>query len=248
MARFDGKVAVVTGGNSGIGLAVAKGFAREGASVVITGRDEAALKSAAKEIGEGTLAVKADATRMADLDALMAQVKSRHGRIDALFVNAGIGKFVPFEQVTEAFYDEIMNINVKGVFFTVQKALPLLGPGSAVVLNASINAQLGMPGTTVYGPSKAAVVNMAKTMSADLIPRGIRVNSISPGPIESSLLTRLGMPDEQLKQTKEWIRGQVPMKRFGTGDEIAEAVLHLCSPGAGFTTGADLVIDGGMTL
>jgi len=248
MGRFDGKVAVITGGNSGIGLAVAKALAREGASVVITGRDEAALKAAAKEIGAGTLAVRADATRMADLDALMAQVKSRHGRIDALFVNAGIGKFVPFEQVTEAFYDEIMNVNVKGVFFTVHKALPLLSPGSAVVLNGSINAHKGMPGTTVYGPSKAAVVNMARTMSADLVSRGIRVNSISPGPIESSLLTRLGMSDEQLKQTKEWILGQVPMKRFGTGDEISEAVLHLCSPGAGFTTGADLVIDGGMTL
>jgi NAD(P)-dependent dehydrogenase (short-subunit alcohol dehydrogenase family) len=248
MARFNGKVALVTGGSSGIGLAVAKAFAREGASVVITGRDEAALKSAAKEIGAGTLAVRADATRMGDLDALMAQVKSRHGKIDALFVNAGVGKFVPFEQVTEAFYDEIMNVNVKGVFFTVHKALPLLGPGSAVVLNASINAQLGMPGTTVYGASKAAVVNMAKTMSADLVPRGIRVNSISPGPIESALLSRVGMTDEQLKQTKDWIRGQVPMKRFGTGDEIAEAVLYLCSPGAAFTTGADLVVDGGMTL
>ncbi len=248
MARFDGKVAVVTGGNSGIGLAVAKAFAREGASVVITGRDEAALQSAAKEIGAGTLAVRADATRLAELDSLMSQVKSRHGRIDALFVNAGVGKFVPFEQVTEAFYDEIMGVNVKGVFFTVHKALPLLGPGSAVVLNASINAHKGMPGTTVYGASKAAVLNMARTMAADLVARGIRVNSISPGPIESALLSRLGMPDEQLRQTKDWIRGQVPMKRFGTGDEIAEAVLHLCSAGAGFTTGADLVIDGGMTL
>jgi NAD(P)-dependent dehydrogenase (short-subunit alcohol dehydrogenase family) len=248
MKRFEGKVAVVTGGNSGIGLATAKAFAREGASVVITGRDEATLKSAEKEIGGGAMAVKADVSRLSDLDALMDKVKSRFRKIDALFVNAGVGKFVPFDQVTEAFYDEIMNVNVKGVFFTVQKALPLMGPGSAVVLNASINAHKGMPGTTVYGPAKAAVHNMAKTMSADLVAKGIRVNSISPGPIESSLLKRLGMTDEQLKQTNEWIRGQVPLKRFGTGDEIAEAVLYLCSPSAGFTVGADLVIDGGMTL
>jgi NAD(P)-dependent dehydrogenase (short-subunit alcohol dehydrogenase family) len=248
MKRFDGKTAVITGGNSGIGLSVAKAFAREGASVVITGRDEASLSSAAKEIGGGALALRVDATKMSDLDALMAQVHSKFGKIDALFANAGVGKFVPFEQVTEAFYDEIMNVNVKGVFFTVQKALPLLGPGSAVVLNASINGHKGMPGTTVYGASKAAVLNMVRTMSADLVSRGIRVNSISPGPIESALLSRLGMPDEQLKQTKDWIRGQVPIKRFGTGEEIAEAVLYLCSPGAGFTIGADLVIDGGMTL
>jgi len=248
MNRFEGKVAVVTGGNSGIGLATAKAFAREGASVVISGRDEATLKSAEKEIGNGAMAVKADASRLGDLDALMDKVKSRFKKIDALFVNAGVGKFVPFEQVTEAFYDEIMNVNVKGVFFTVQKALPLMGPGSAVVLNASINAHKGMPGTTVYGPAKAAVKNMAKTMSADLVSKGIRVNSISPGPIESSLLKRLGMPDEQLKQTTDWIRSQVPLKRFGTGDEIAEAVLYLCSPAAGFTVGADLVIDGGMIL
>ena len=248
MNRFQGKVALVTGGNSGIGLATAQAFAREGASVVITGRDEATLDSAEKQIGMGTMAVKADVSRLSDLDALMGKVKSRFGRIDALFVNAGVGKFVPFDQVTEAFYDEIMNVNVKGVFFTVQKALPLMGSGSAVVLNASVNAHKGMPGTTVYGPAKAAVKNMAKTMSADLVSKGIRVNSISPGPIESSLLKRLGMPDEQLKQTKEWILGQVPLKRFGTGDEIAEAVLYLCSPAAGFTVGADLVIDGGMIL
>lgn len=248
MKRYEGKVAVVTGGNSGIGLATAKAFAREGAAVVITGRDEKTLKAAESEIGLGAMAVKADVSRMADLDALYAKIKAKHQKIDALFVNAGVGKFVPFDQVTESFYDEIMDINVKGVFFTVQKALPLLANGAGVVLNASINAHKGMPGTTVYGPAKAAVLNMARTMSADLVARGIRVNSISPGPIESSLLKRLDMPAEQLKQTTDWITSQVPMKRFGTGDEIAEAVLYLCSPQAGFTLGADLVIDGGMIL
>jgi len=248
MKRFEGKVAVVTGGNSGIGLATAKAFAREGASVVITGRDEASLRKAEKEIGGGTLAVRADASKLSDLDGLMEKVKARFKKIDALFVNAGVGKFVPFDQVTEAFYDEIMNVNVKGVFFTVQKALPLLGPGAGIVLNASINARKGMPGSSVYGASKAAVVNLAKTMSADLVSKGIRVNSISPGPVATAILSRLGLPEEKLKETEDWIRGQVPMNRFGTGDEIAEAVLYLCSPAAGFTIGADLVVDGGMTF
>lgn len=246
MGRFDGKIAMVTGGNSGIGLATARAFAREGAKVVVTGRDEASLKAAEREFG--ALAVKADVARLPDLDQAMAVVRERHGRIDALFVNAGVGKFVPFDQVTEAFYDELMAINLKGAFFTVQKALPLMGAGSAVVLNASINAHKGMAGTTVYGATKAAVVNLAKTMSADLIGRGIRVNSVSPGPVESAILSRLGMSDEQLKQTKEWIKGQVPLKRFARGEELAEAVLYLCSPAASYVVGTDLVVDGGMTL
>jgi len=138
----------------------------------------------------------------------MGRIKERFGRIDAMFVNAGAGKFVPFDQVTEAFYDELMAVNLKGLFFTVQKALPLMQPGSSVVLNASLNAHKGMPGTTVYGATKAAVVNLARTMSADLIPRGIRVNSVSPGPIESSLLKRLGMTQEQLQQTNDWIKSR----------------------------------------
>src|SRR5437868_263100 len=166
MKRFEGKVAVVTGGNSGIGLATAKAFARDGASVVVTGRDEASLKSAEREIGNGALALKADVSRLPEIDAAMAKIRERFKRIDALFVNAGVGRFVPFDQVTESFYDEIMNVNVKGVFFTVQKALPLLAPGAGIVLNASINDHKGMPGTTVYGASKASVLNMARTMSA----------------------------------------------------------------------------------
>src|SRR5262245_38208459 len=168
MKRFDGKVAVVTGGNSGIGLATAKAFAREGASIVITGRNEAALKNAEREIGGDVLAIQADASSMVELDAAMGKIRDRFRQIDLLFVNAGIAKLVPFDQVTEALFDETVAINLKGVFFTVHKALPLLRPGAAVVLNASINAHKGMPGTTVYGATKAAVVNLAKTMSADL--------------------------------------------------------------------------------
>jgi NAD(P)-dependent dehydrogenase (short-subunit alcohol dehydrogenase family) len=248
MKRFDGKVAVVTGGNSGIGLATAKAFAREGASVVITGRDEASLKNAEREIGGGTLVLRADVSQVAELDAAMGKIGERFKQIDALFVNAGIAKLVPFDQVTEAFFDETVAINLKGVFFTVHKALPLLLPGSAVVLNASINAHKGMPRTTVYGATKAAVVNLAKTMSADLASRGIRVNAISPGPVESALLGRGRMSEAELKETKDWIQSQVLIKRFAKPDEIAEAVLYLCSGASSFVVGSELVIDGGMTL
>jgi NAD(P)-dependent dehydrogenase (short-subunit alcohol dehydrogenase family) len=248
MDRFRGKVAVVTGGNSGIGLAAAKAFAREGAAVVITGRDEETLKAAGRDIGGGAIAIRADSSRMGDLDAVMSRIRKRFGKIDALFVNAGIGKFVPFDQVSEAFFDETVAVNLKGVFFTVQKSLPLMGPGSAVVLNASINAHKGMPGTTVYGATKAAVVNLAKTLSADLVERGIRVNAISPGPVESALLRRTGMSEEQLDQTREWIRNQVPLKRFARAEEIAGAVLFLCSGDSSYVVGAEIVIDGGMIL
>ena len=248
MKRFEGKVAMVTGGNSGIGLAAAKAFAREGAQVAVTGRDEGTLKNAEKEIGSGALAIRADAARIADLDAAMAKVRDQFKRIDALFVNAGIGKFVPIAEVTEAIFDEIVTINLKGAFFTVQKALPLMARGSAVVLNASINAHIGLPGTTVYGATKAAVVNMAKTMSADLAERGIRVNAVSPGPVEAPIFGRAGISSEQSRQTKEWLQNQTLVKRMGEPEEIAEAVLYLSSDVSSFVVGTELVIDGGMTI
>jgi len=248
MKRFEGKVAMVTGGNSGIGLAAAKAFAREGAQVAVTGRDEGTLKNAEKEIGSGALAIRADAARIADLDAAMAKVRDQFKKIDALFVNAGIGKFVPIAEVTEAMFDEIVTINLKGAFFTVQKALPLMARGSAVVLNASINAHIGLPGTTVYGATKAAVVNMAKTMSADLAERGIRVNAVSPGPVETPIFGRAGISSEQSRQTKEWLQNQTVVKRMGEPDEIAEAVLYLSSDVSSFVVGTELVIDGGMTI
>lgn len=244
--RFQGKVAVVTGGNSGIGLGVAKAYAQEGAQVAITGRNGKTLEIAAQEIGDGTLAIQSDVGKVAEIETAMKKIKERFGRIDALFVNAGVGKFVPLEEVTEAFFDETININLKGVFFTVQKAVPLMPKGSAILLNASINAHLGMPGSTVYGATKAAVVNMAKTLSADLLQKGIRVNAISPGPITSALLTRDGINGQKLQETKDWIRSQVPIKRFGTPEEIAAAVLYLTAPESAFVLGAELIVDGGM--
>ena len=214
--------------------------------MAITGRNEKTLEVAAKEIGDGTLAIQSDSGKVGEIEAAIQKINQRFGRIDALFVNAGVAKFVPFEEVTEQFFDETIGINMKGVFFTVQKAISLMSKGSAIVLNASINAHLGMPGTTVYGATKAAVINMAKTLSADLLQKGIRVNAISPGPITSALLARDGISQEKLQETKDWIQSQVPIKRFGTPEEIAAAVLYLTAPESAFVLGAELIIDGGM--
>ena len=192
--RFQGKVAVVTGGNSGIGLGVAKAYAQEGAQVAITGRNEKTLEAAAKEIGDGTLAIQSDAGKVAEIEAAMKKIKERFGRIDALFVNAGVAKLVPFEQVTEELFDETVDINMKGVFFTVQKAIPLMPKGSAIVLNASINAHLGMPGTTVYGATKAGVVNMAKTLSAESVGKRHSGECRQPGPDHLGASARDGIP------------------------------------------------------
>jgi NAD(P)-dependent dehydrogenase (short-subunit alcohol dehydrogenase family) len=243
--RFKGKVAVVTGGNSGIGLGTAKAYAREGASVAITGRDEKTLQAAAKEIGPGTLAIRSDAGKISDIESAIAKIRDKFGRIDALFVNAGAGKFIPIEEVTEAYFDDTFNVNVKGVLFLVQKALPLMRPGSAIVLNASINGHKAMPNSSVYAATKAAVISLAKNLSIELVERGIRVNSISPGPIETAILSR-NLSAEELKQTREYIMSKVPMKRFGQPDDIAAAVLYLTAPDSAYVIGTDLIVDGGM--
>jgi len=244
--RFTDKVAVVTGGNSGIGLATARAYAREGARVAITGRNDATLKSAQKELGQDALVLKADMSKVPEIATAIDRIKAKFGRIDALFVNAGVGRFVPFEEVTEQFFDETMATNLRGLFFTVQKAVPLLSRGAAVVLNASINAHLGMPGSTVYGASKAAVVNLAKTLSSDLLARGVRVNVVSPGPVATPIFDRMGLSEEQVRQTRDWITTQVPLKRFAQPDEIAAAVLYLSSDESRYVLGTELVVDGGM--
>jgi NAD(P)-dependent dehydrogenase (short-subunit alcohol dehydrogenase family) len=245
--KLKGKVAVITGGNSGIGLATAKEFVEQGAKVVISGRDQKTLSEVAKELGPDALAVRADVAKLADIDKLFAAVRAKYGRIDVLFVNAGIGKFSPLEDVTEELYDSILDVNLKGAFFTIQKALPLLADGASIVLNTSINAHIGMPNSSVYGASKAALLSLARTLSAELVGRNIRVNAISPGPVTTPIFGRLGLPAEVLEQTRQSIVAQVPMKRFGRPEEIAKTALFLASSDSSFLLGSEIVVDGGMS-
>ena len=247
MKKLDGKVAVVTGGNSGIGLATAREFQQQGAKVVITGRDQRTLDDAKQELGHDVLAVRSDTSRLADIDKLFAVVREKLGKIDVLFINAGVGKFVPMESVTEEFFDSIMDINFKGAYFTIQKALPLLNDNASIVLNASINAYIGMPNTSVYAASKAALITLARTLSAELVDRGIRVNVVSPGPVATPIFGKLGIAADALDEVVKNVQTQVPMKRFGRPEEIAKAVLFLASDDASFLLGTEIVADGGMS-
>jgi NAD(P)-dependent dehydrogenase (short-subunit alcohol dehydrogenase family) len=247
MGKLEGKVAVITGGNSGIGLATAKEFKEQGARVIITGRDQKTLDEAKREIGGDVLAVRSDASSLADIDKLFAAVKDKFGKIDVLFVNAGIGKFVPVEDVTEELFDSIMDINFKGAYFTIRTALPLLNDNASVILNGSIIAHIGMPNSSVYAASKAALLTLARTLSAELVGRGIRVNAISPGPIATPIFNRLGLPEEAIEETANNIREQVPMKRFGRPEEIAKTALFLASTDSSFLLGTEIIADGGMS-
>jgi len=247
MDKLKGKIAVITGGNSGIGLATAKEFAEQGAKIVVSGRDQKTLDEVAKQLGPDALVVRADVVKLADIEKLFAAVKRKFGRIDVLFVNAGIGKFSPFEAVTEEIYDSILDVNLKGAFFTIQGALPLLADGASIVLNTSINAHIGMPNSSVYSASKAALLSLARTLSAELVGRNIRVNAISPGPVTTPILGRLGLSAEALEQTRQNIVSQVPMKRFGRPEEIAKTALFLASSDSSFLLGTEIVADGGMS-
>lgn len=247
MGKLEGKVAVVTGGNSGIGLATAKEFAREGARLVITGRDERSLAEAAREIGGDVLALRSDAASLADIDALFGAVKKRYGRVDVLFVNAGVGQFASLEETDEALFDQIMDINFKGAYFTVKKALPLLSEGASVVLNTSVVAHVGFPNSSVYTTSKAALLSLVRTLSADLVGRGIRVNAVSPGPVETPIFGKMGLPAEAREATKDGFREQVPLRRFGRPEEIARAVLFLASSDSSFLVGTEILADGGVS-
>ena len=246
MGRFEGKAALVTGGSSGIGLATAKLLQREGARVVVTGRTEKALDSARLELGEKALVFASDTSNLAAIDALVKDVRSSFGSLDLLFINAGIAKVLPFEQVTETFYDEILDINTKGAFFTVQKFVPLINAGGAVVLNTSIADETGVPSLAVYSASKAALRSMARTLAAELLPKGIRVNAVSPGPITTLIFAKLGLASEERAGFETTMREGNPMKRFGTAEEVAKAVLFLAAD-ATYTTGAELPVDGGLT-
>src|ERR1700676_3360577 len=232
--RFAGKTVVVTGGNSGIGLATAKLFHEEGAQVAISGRDQKTLDEAVKIVGEGTLAVKADVSKLSDIDKLYAQVTAKFGKIDVLFANAGIAKFAPASDSSEQLFDETFDINVKGLYFTLQRALPLLNDNAGIVLNASVVGPKGYPGPSIYSATKAAVRSLARTFAAELVDRGIRVNVVSPGPIETPILAKGGLPQAAQDQFAADIKARVPMKRFGTPEEIAHAVLFLASSEASY--------------
>jgi NAD(P)-dependent dehydrogenase (short-subunit alcohol dehydrogenase family) len=245
--KLEGKVAVVTGGNSGIGLATAKEFSREGARVVVTGRDARTLAAAAREIGGEVLALRSDAASLADIDELFSAVKERFGRIDVLFVNAGVGKFAPVEETDEELFDQIMDINFKGAYFTIQKALPLLNDGASVVLNTSVVAHVGFPNSSVYSASKAALLSLVRTLSADLLGRGIRVNAVSPGPVETPIFGKMGLPPEAKDETMKGFQAQVPLKRLGRPEEIAKAVLFLAGPDSSFLVGTEIIADGGVS-
>jgi len=238
--KLKGKVAVVTGGNSGIGLAAAKEFKAQGAEVVIFGRTQKALDDAVQTIGDGTLANQGDVTQLADLDRLYQQTVERFGKIDILMANAGIAKPAPIEQVDEAAFDETSNTNFKGAFFTVQRALSHLNDGASIILVTGYNNQKGIPGYSVNSATKAALRSLARTFSAELLHRGIRVNALSPGTIETPIFGKLGLPVEPLKWAEH-----IPIKRIGTAEEMAKAALFLASSDSSYVLGAELVVDGG---
>ena len=245
MEKLAGKIAVVTGGNSGIGLATAQLFAQEGATVIITGRDQKTLDEAATLIGAGTVAVRADVASLADIDNLYQLVKEQFGGLDVLFVNAGVFKGGSLQDSTEALFDETFDINVKGAFFTIQKAESLLRDGSSVVINASSSIHTGMAGASLYAASKAAVRQLARNLSNELAPRNIRVNVISPGYTRTPIVGRAGYDAEQVEGFYDHASGEIPLRRPGAPEEIAKAVLFLASDDASYVVGEELLVDGG---
>ena len=247
MYRFTNKTVLVTGGSSGIGLAAAKAFADEGARVVITGRDAAALEQAKTVLGSNVVALRSDAGNLADAKALAASLAAQNLRLDALFINAGAAKFAPFPDVDEALWDQIFDTNIKGPYFQIQALLPLLNSGASIVINGSINARIGMPNTSVYAASKAAIISLAKTLSAELLPRGVRVNVLSPGPVATPIYGKLGLDAATLESTAAQIQSQIPLGRFGTSEEIAATVLHLSAPESAYIVGTEIIADGGMS-
>jgi NAD(P)-dependent dehydrogenase (short-subunit alcohol dehydrogenase family) len=246
MSRLDNKVAIVTGGSSGIGLATAHRFISDGARVIVTGRNQEALDAAVAELGDRAMGIRGDVAQLEDLDRMFGKVKKQFGHVDVLFANAGIAPFVPFAAVTEEHFDGLFNTNVRGLFFTVQKALPLLSDDASVILNASVVAQSGLPNTSVYSATKAAVRSLGRTLAAELSPRGIRVNVVSPGLIDTPFWGKVGLSDDEIEVFGAQVVQQTPLRRPGKPEEIAATVAFLASDDASYFTGADLIADGGM--
>jgi NAD(P)-dependent dehydrogenase (short-subunit alcohol dehydrogenase family) len=244
MDKFNGKTAVIIGGTSGMGLATAKMLLDGGARVLVTGRSKAGVESAQNELGRTGIVVSSDARSLTDLDTLASRVKAEFDTIDLLFVNAGFAIRAPFDTMTEAVYDEMFNLNAKGPIFAVQKLAPLINRGGSIVFTTSIANVKGMPGNTAYGAAKAAVRSFARTLATELIPREIRVNAVTPGPIDTPIIGKVFTGKDEAAQIREKMKGMVPMKRWGKSEEIAKAVLFLAFD-ATFTTGAELPVDGG---
>jgi NAD(P)-dependent dehydrogenase (short-subunit alcohol dehydrogenase family) len=245
MNRFEDKVVVVTGGNSGIGLAAATAFAREGAQVIITGRDSATLEIAEKTIG--ATAVRSDASSVDEVKSLAREIASTVGRVDSVFVNAGFAAPASLEAVDESAFDALFDVHAKGPYFLIQQLAPLMPQGGTIVLNGSISARVGMPGMAVYGAAKAGLISLIRNLSTELLPKGIRLNAVSAGPVATPGMGRAGLPDEALAQLVSQIISQIPLGRMADPEEIAASVLFLASSDSSFVVGHDLVIDGGMS-
>jgi NAD(P)-dependent dehydrogenase (short-subunit alcohol dehydrogenase family) len=245
-SKLEGKIAVITGGNSGIGLATAKRFVSEGANVFIFGRRQNEIDRGVSEIGKNVIGIQGDVSNLADLDRLFDVVKDQKGHLDILFANAGIAQFAPLGEISEEHFDKIFRINVKGLLFTVQKALPILEDGGSIILNASIGSSKGVGESSVYSATKAAVRSFARTWTVDLKERKIRVNAISPGPIDTPIFSSITQNEEQSELFKKNIVNAVPMKRMGSPDEVAKVVSFLASDESSYVTGIELFVDGGL--
>jgi len=247
MGKLDGKTALITGGTSGIGLETARLFLEEGARVAITGQDVGRLREAEGALGDGVVAVRAEMRSLPDIEYMVEEVREQFGGLDVLFVNAGVTWAAPFADIDEGAFDGQVAINLKGPFFTMQKAAPVLNEGASVILNTSNLAEMGMPGMSVYSATKAAVRSLARTFSAELVGRGVRVNALGPGPTDTPIYGKLGMEPEALQHMAGQISGQIPMKRFGRPEEIARAALFLASDDSSFMLGEEVLVDGGWT-